>query len=77
MLTLVAASTDPLAAVSEVVSIVAGWIVLRSAFGGFWILMRGGRVEDARKVAADLAFASFPSAVLIGIVCVLYLVLKG
>jgi hypothetical protein len=68
---------DALTGPSEVLSIVAGWIVLRSAAAGFWVLLRGGDLMSARSAAADLAFASFPSAALVGMACVLYLLVEG
>jgi hypothetical protein len=58
---------------AEVASLVAAWIVIRGALAGFWVLRRGGTIIEARAAAADMAFASFPSAMLIGVALVLFL----
>jgi hypothetical protein len=70
-------AADALAAPSEILSIVASWIVIRSALAGFFALLRKEPLARARQQAADIAFASLPSAVLVGIACVLYLLIRG
>jgi hypothetical protein len=67
---------DALGPPSEVMTMVGGYILLRASFVGFLTYLLTGDKDRAIEQANLMTFASFPGAVLFGVACTLYLILR-